>query len=39
MLGASTVTLQSDVAALDGLRFDVTGLRQAIDPLRDACGW
>lgn len=39
LLGASTVTLQSDVAALDGLRFDVTGLRQAIDPLRDACGW
>ncbi|MFG6668296.1 type VI secretion system-associated protein VasI [Halomonas sp. HNIBRBA4712] len=39
LLGASTVTLQSDVAALDGLRFDVTGLRQAVGPLRDDCGW
>ncbi|WP_252109556.1 MULTISPECIES: type VI secretion system-associated protein VasI [unclassified Halomonas] len=39
LLGESSVTLQSDVAELDGLRFDVAGLRQAVGPLRDACGW
>ncbi|WP_422102979.1 type VI secretion system-associated protein VasI [Vreelandella sp.] len=39
LLSANEVTLRSDVAALDGLRFDVTGLRQAIQPLRNACRW
>ncbi|WP_447529912.1 MULTISPECIES: type VI secretion system-associated protein VasI [unclassified Vreelandella] len=39
LLGTGAVTLQSDLAELDGLRFDVSGLREVIDPLRDACGW
>ncbi|WP_249977523.1 type VI secretion system-associated protein VasI [Vreelandella olivaria] len=39
LLDASEVTLRSEVAALDGLRFDVTGLRQEIQPLREACRW
>lgn len=39
LLNASEVTLRSDVSALDGLRFDVTGLRQDIQPLRNACRW
>ncbi|MBE0464735.1 MAG: type VI secretion system-associated protein VasI [Halomonadaceae bacterium] len=39
LLNASDLRLQSDVAALDGLRFDVTGLNDMIDPLRENCGW
>jgi len=39
LLGADQLTLRSDVAALDGLRFDVSGLRDDIKPLRDACRW
>lgn len=39
LLSASEVTLRSDVSTLDGLRFDVAGLRQEIQPLRNACRW
>lgn len=39
LLNASDVTLRSDVAELDGLRFNVAGLRQDIQPLREACRW
>lgn len=39
LLSANDVTLRSDVSRLDGLRFDVTGLRQEIQPLRNACRW
>lgn len=39
LLNASDIGLQSKVAALDGLRFDVTGLRDMIAPLRENCGW
>lgn len=39
LLDAEEVTLQSDVAELDGLRFNVAGLRQEIIPLREACRW
>lgn len=39
LLGANEVTLSSDVATLDGLRFDIAGLRQLIQPLREACRW
>lgn len=39
LLGADELTLRSDVDALDGLRFDVSGLRDDIQPLRDACRW
>ncbi|WP_260648581.1 type VI secretion system-associated protein VasI [Halomonas sp. TD01] len=39
LLNATGITLHSDVAALDELHFDTTGLRQAIQPLREACRW
>ncbi|MCS2610811.1 type VI secretion system-associated protein VasI [Halomonas dongshanensis] len=39
LLGASEFTLRSDLPELDGLRFDVTDLRQRIQPLRSACRW
>ncbi|RUR56579.1 type VI secretion system-associated protein VasI [Vreelandella populi] len=39
LLDADEVTLQSDVTELDGLRFNVAGLRQEIAPLREACRW
>ncbi|BCB59903.1 type VI secretion-associated protein [Halomonas sp. A020] len=39
LLSANELTLRSDVGALDGLRFDVTGLRESIQPLRNACRW
>lgn len=39
LLDAEEVILQSDVTALDGLRFNVAGLRQEIAPLREACRW
>ncbi|NDL71894.1 type VI secretion system-associated protein VasI [Vreelandella alkaliphila] len=39
LLNANEVTLHSDVTALDELRFDTTGLRQVIQPLREACRW
>ncbi|OAZ96748.1 type VI secretion system-associated protein [Halomonas sp. G11] len=39
LLGAEELTLRSDESALDGLRFDVSGLREDIQPLRDACRW
>lgn len=39
LLGAATLTLHSDMATLDGLRFDLTGLRDRLRPLRDACRW
>lgn len=39
LLGANDVTITSDVPSLDGLRFDITDLRQLIQPLREACRW
>lgn len=39
LLDADELTFASDRAALDGLRFEVAGLRQAIQPLRNACRW
>lgn len=39
LLGANDVTINSDVSTLDGLRFDITDLRQLIQPLREACRW
>lgn len=39
LLDADELTFYSDQATLDGLRFEVAGLRQAIQPLRDACRW
>ncbi|MGP9767995.1 type VI secretion system-associated protein VasI [Halomonas sp. AOP13-D3-9] len=39
LLGANDVSISSDVPSLDGLRFDITDLRQLIQPLREACRW
>jgi type VI secretion system protein VasI len=39
LLSANEVTISSEVSRLDGLRFDITGLRQLIQPLREACRW
>ncbi|MGR2738684.1 type VI secretion system-associated protein VasI [Billgrantia sp. Q4P2] len=39
LLDADELTFGSDQAVLDGQRFEIAGLRQAIQPLRDACRW
>src|SRR5690554_4680201 len=39
LLNGDELALASDQAALDGLRFEIKGLRQALQPLRDACRW
>lgn len=39
LLDADELALASDQAVLDGLRFDIAGLRQVIQPLRDVCRW
>lgn len=39
LLNADELSFASDQAALDGLRFEIAGLRQALQPLRDACRW
>ena len=39
LLDANDVTLRSEIKELDGLRFNVAGLRQDIAPLREACRW
>lgn len=39
LLNGDELALASDQAVLDGLRFEIKGLRQAIQPLREACRW
>ncbi|SFI08981.1 type VI secretion system-associated protein VasI [Modicisalibacter xianhensis] len=39
LLDAGTLTLGSDIASLDGLRFELQALRTRIAPLRTACHW
>lgn len=39
LLNANDITISSDVTGLNGLRFDITDLRQLIQPLREACRW
>ncbi|UYG07264.1 type VI secretion system-associated protein VasI [Halomonas sp. M4R1S46] len=39
LLGTARLTLASERPAIDGLRFDVSGLRSAIAPLRAMCRW
>ncbi|MFC3284153.1 type VI secretion system-associated protein VasI [Litchfieldella rifensis] len=39
LLDGRELELGSDLAELDGLRFDLTGLRERIQPLRDTCRW
>lgn len=39
LLASETLMLGSDISLLDGLRFDLSGLRTRIAPLRAACHW
>lgn len=39
LLASEALKLGSDIPALDGLRFDVSDLREKIQPLRKACRW
>lgn len=39
LLRIDELTLESRLAELDGLRFDLTDLHRHIRPLRDACRW
>ncbi|MCE9681860.1 type VI secretion system-associated protein VasI [Halomonas alkalisoli] len=39
LLDSDELVLGSELGVLDGLRFDLTELRQHIQPLRDACRW
>lgn len=39
LLDIDRLTLNSQMPLLDGLRFDFSGLREAIKPLREACHW
>lgn len=39
MVNASSLSLAADESAIDGLVFDLAGLREALVPLREQCGW
>lgn len=39
LVNANQLSLQADEGALDGLMFDLSGFRKALEPLRDECGW
>jgi len=39
MAAASGVTVASSSGVVDGLMFDLTGFRDTLEPLREACGW
>ncbi|MDN3554500.1 type VI secretion system-associated protein VasI [Halomonas maura] len=39
LLGTEQLTLASERPAIDGLRFDLSGLRSAVAPLRAMCRW
>jgi type VI secretion system protein VasI len=39
MAAASGVTVASSSGVVDGLMFDLTGFRDTLKPLREACGW
>lgn len=39
MSAGSGVTVASSSSAIDGLMFDLQGFREALKPLREACGW
>ena len=39
MAAASGVTVASSSGVVDGLMFDLTGFRETLEPLREACGW
>lgn len=39
MAAASGVSVASSSSIVDGLMFDLTGFRDTLEPLREACGW
>ena len=39
MAASSGVTVASSSGVVDGLMFDLTGFRDTLKPLREACGW
>lgn len=39
LLVGPDVRIDSTDSAIDGLLFDLSGFRQAIEPLRETCGW
>lgn len=39
MAASSGVTVASSSSVVDGLMFDLTGFRDTLKPLREACGW
>ncbi|WP_275288540.1 type VI secretion system-associated protein VasI [Halomonas elongata] len=39
LLGGERLQLESELSAIDGLRFDLDGWRTAIEPLRAMCRW
>jgi len=39
MLAGESFTLHSDLEQFNDLQFDAQGLRQALKPLRNVCGW
>lgn len=39
MLASRPIIIRSDVSAVDELAFDNRGLNEAIDPMRNICGW
>lgn len=39
LVNAPKLALVADESAVDGLMFDLAGLREALAPLREQCGW
>lgn len=39
LLGSPRLTLAADRSGVDGLVFDLSGFREALEPLRGQCGW
>lgn len=39
LVNAPKLTLAADESSVDGLVFDLAGLRHALTPLREQCGW
>ncbi|MGP4845370.1 type VI secretion system-associated protein VasI [Marinobacter sp. 1Y8] len=39
VLGAERLTLSADQSAVDGLVFDLAGMKDALNPLREMCRW
>ena len=39
MINGTEARIDSPNSRIDGLLFDLSGYRRAIEPLREACGW